>query len=254
MTRLETQIHQALESLVVPDTDLVESVLAELPLHRSPVRHRRPVLATAVAVLAIAIGIVAAVAPAREAIADWLGIGATELQSVNEVDLPDRSSVEDLGDPVASTTLRETQPEDTRASVSPIPSLGEPSGVFDDSSRGRSYTWSASANLPAIGSSDVGAVLSVRPADRVLSAKVIANDVEFGPVELASLSGDTIAFWINGQHVLVQTGSSRRVSANQVLLWVADGVEIRLETSLELPEVVRLAQEIVEGTELLAPG
>ena len=97
-------------------------------------------------------------------------------------------------------------------------------------------------------------VLSVRPADRVLSLKQVPSDVESGEIEFQTFADGRVGFWIGGEHVLVTSGSSRPVVASQVLLWVTDDVEFRLETALSLPEVMALAEQIRDGTDLLASG
>ncbi|MGI9608897.1 MAG: hypothetical protein ACR2NL_01245 [Acidimicrobiia bacterium] len=251
MTDLETRIYESIDRLAIPEVDLTEAVLAELPQTRGLAPRSRRAVSVAIAALVVLAGLLV-ITPTREALADWLGIGATEIRTVPEQSLPEKESTESLGELV--TTENTAAVTNLTATTSPIPSLDQPAAVFDDDSRGRSYVWPSSESLPPIADSEIGAVLSVRPADRVLSAKLIASDVAFGPVEIAGLGDGTLAFWIGGEHVLLQAGSSRPVTANQVLLWVSDGVEFRLETALQLHEVSALASEIEKGTDLLTPG
>lgn len=248
MSDLGTRIQSAIEELDVPDVDLVKPVLAQLQLGSAPDRARRPQLVFALAAVVLVLVGIVAIAPAREAVANWLGIGATEIQPVEQLELPETSSVDSLGDPPA------TADGDEIAMPNPIPSLGEPTGVFDDENRGRSYTWPAADGLSAIANSEIAVVLSVRPADRVLSLKQVFADDEFGEVQFPTFADGRVGFWIGGQHVLVTSGSSRPVAANQVLLWVVDDVEFRLETALALPEVMVLAEQVRNGTDLLPPG
>jgi hypothetical protein len=240
---LETRISEAIDALDVPDVDLGEAVLARLQV--DPSKHRRsqrPAYAAALPVLALSVLAVLLIAPARDAVAGWLGIGATEIRQVDDIEIPEELSVDSLGT-LASTVAT------AELAVDPIPPLGPPMRVFDDADRGRSYTWRPTVEHPSIGDTDVAIVLSVRQADRVLSFKLAGADVE-----VVNLADGTLALWVGGVHPLVQEGSSRPIAANQVLLWASEGLEYRLESALQKEDVVALADHVEEGTDLLAPG
>lgn len=255
MRALQDRFVATLDDLDLPQRQLVRPVLAEIVrLEHQPARSpwwqgedRRLGLAFALAVLAVSLTILA-VAPTRQAVAGWLGIGSTKINVVP----PTSSPVSDLRSPSA-----ESLGDDVESPADPIPGLGAPDAVRDQPDRGRSYTWEAGQSLPALGDTDIGVVLSVRPGDGDLFSDVKSVgqdvDVEFVIVEVGD-EATVLGLWIGGTHELIAGSSAPPVVAERVLLWVADAIEYRLETDLSLAEVLDLAASIQGGTDLLPPG
>lgn len=257
MRALQDRFVAALDDLDLPQRQLVHPVLAEIVRpERQPARSpwwqgevRRLGIAFALAVSVVSLTILA-VAPARHAVAGWLGIGSTKVDVV-----PPTSS------PVSGSSSRSPSAEslgaDVESSADPIPGLGVPDAVLDQPDRGRSYTWEASQSLPPLANTDIGLVLSVRPGNEGLFSDVKSVgqdvDVDFVLVEVGDESPVT-GLWIGGTHELVAGPSSPSVVAERVLLWVADDIEYRLETGLSLAEALDLASSIQGGTDLLPAG
>ncbi len=252
MTTDRDRFVAALDELELPDADLVQAVLADVAGARAQPAWRplapRLGLAFGVVLLCLA-AVLLLVEPARSAVADWLGIGATKVEVVpptaptgDSSDEPLEPSAEALGEP-------------SRAAVDPIPRLGPPAGVFDGPvARGRSYTWPADEAHPGLGGTGVGLVLSVRSTEGELDAKRVAGDTGVEIVTIEYEGAPTTALWIDGAHELVAAGATRPVLAERVLLWEADGVQFRLELDGGLAAVRPIAAAVRGGTDLLQPG
>jgi RNA polymerase sigma-70 factor (ECF subfamily) len=207
------------------------------------------------AALALAAGLVA---PVRQAVAGWLGVGTTRIEQV-----PDGRGDPDglpplldglrlLAGPVAAEQLLgRPLPRvdgDARAGawhappgeagvvlawrdgdhvttlwVAPAPGPGEPPG------RVKVVTAPAASAGPAATQSDGGAVVDGPRRPRV--------------VPIAGLGDE--ALLVRGAHVLVAGGGEW--AAGTAVLWVADGLELRLETTLRDREAVTLARSVVTG-------
>lgn len=256
MSSLEERFVAAVEALDRPDRDLVEPVLSgidQLPVpvaversrpRGAPARRRSRVI-TAVAAVTVLVAAVVLVPPAREAVARWLGIGATRV----------------VIEPGAGGTVKRTVPGPVAppGAVSDlddqvvIPSLGTPASVVDGPGRTRTYRWPAGEGVPALGDGSVGVQLTVRPGDGEVVTKRVDPAVEIVFVEIPRRSAPTLALWIGAEHEREAPGGAPEL-AQRVLVWVDDGVEYRLEADLDLAAVLALAAEIEPGTRLLAPG
>lgn len=85
MTELELALRRLGGELEWPEPpDLASAVRRRIEAAPEP-RFRRRALAIALAVLAVAVGAVMAVPPARTAILDWLGFGGVEIRRVAEL-------------------------------------------------------------------------------------------------------------------------------------------------------------------------
>lgn len=248
MTTLEHNFVEAMAELDLPQRDLEHAVIAELRSVESSA-HRGPtwVLAVAAAVVAV-LGIIA-IPPARHAVADWLGIGATEIEVI-PTDSLSAAATATTAPPSADAIGEPVEPE-SAAVPDPLAVLGPPLAVYEDPGRGRSFTWSPSEDLPELGDTGVGAVLSIRPADRELATKLVAADVAVEFVDLQLDGRSTTGLWIGGTHELVASGAERPVTAEKVLLWVDGGLEYRLELDGTRQEAIALAENVKGGTELL---
>lgn len=266
MRPLEERFAATVEALDRPDSDLVDAVLAridELPplaaegrSHRpgSPPPRRRSLAVALVAVLVV-LATVVLVAPARQAVAHWLGIGATRVV----VEGGDGATV---GSPAPSSSVPGSPIPGSSAPPPAagsdldgdvIPSLGPPGSIADGPGRARTFRWSAGPDLPPLGPGSVGAQLTVRPADSEIVTKRVDPAVEIVFVEIPGRSDPTLALWIGGEHEREAPGGAPEL-AQRVLVWVDEGIEYRLEADLDLVAVLALAAEIEPGTRLLPPG
>jgi len=256
MTALHDDFVAAVDALVAPDADVAQSVMAQLRARsesseRAPrQRTSRPSTARqstprAVAVAAVAMiivaGVVLVVAPARQAVARWLGIGATEVVFVPIEDataIRPPTSTEDLDD----TTL------------DPVPFLGPPAGTLDGGvARSRSYFWLPDAGQPEIGDSGFGVIVTARLVGGEVASKRLSGEAGVEFVQIMTSEGVIPALWIGGTHEFVADSAASPVLAERVLVWEVDGVQYRLESSMELGQVLVLAADVREGTDLLRP-
>lgn len=270
MMSLHDRFVATLDDLDLPATDVAELVLTELSdadrsvrlTHPTSTRSRRTLLAMAAALVVIMC--IAAITPARDAVARWFGIGSTKIEVVPPGAIDTTTPRVDVATTVATTsvaTSSETTSSGTRATgdqlpgIKPFSALDSPVAVIDDGAgRGRSYIWTATTELPALGETDTGLTLSVRLATNDLDLKRVGSDVgvEFVTIDLSD--GPVIGLWIDGTHELIAAGTERVVLAERVLLWESGGVQFRLESALSRDDAVELAASIRGGTDLLRPG
>jgi hypothetical protein len=191
------------------------------------IERRRVILLAAAAVL-VALAVLSSVRPTREAIADFLGIGDTQIRTVDELELPEDVAVE-LGRRVDADAAARA------AGFEPfVPAaLGEPDATYFRTVDGHpqiAQVWAAEPNaatLPAL--TGAATVLTQTPlADRPvpLYVKEVGRST---PVERVVIDGRE-AFWIEGMHVRFGLDEPRRAASN-TLLWVDDGMIYRLETT-----------------------
>ena len=102
------------------------------------------------------------IAPARRAVADWLGIGGTRVESIDR--LPEGlGSTLDLGRAIDVDAASERVPgpvafPDARSARRPPRSSDAPTA-------GVSFVWTPSTELPEVLDLDVGLLLTTYPAD-----------------------------------------------------------------------------------------
>ena len=194
---------------------------------------RRParsalLVAAALAVLVLVAG--AVVTPVREAVADWLGIGSTSIEQVrgpagDPRGLPPLAAEAVPISPAAARgELGRALPvvHDRRLGRATLRALPREGGVLMVWPRGKTTLWVHR---------DVG--------DSAIFVKKLYNlQAQVTPIrglgELAAL--------IDGNHVLETP--ARRVAAGRVLIWVADGVEYRLESDLSHAAMLEVARSV----------
>lgn len=192
-------------------------------------RDPRPWLgAAAVALVFLIAG--AVVAPVREAVADWLGIGSTRIETGSAddrlADLPElRAGLSPVDPGEAAAILGRSLPEVRD------PRLGEPATLVGPPSEGGVVlAWEPGATSLWIRSDE-----PIRP-DRA------KRGVDAGAIEWIDDLGDG-AVLVAGDHVLETP--VRRVAASSALLWTDDGVEYRLESDLDRDTMLAIARSIV---------
>ncbi len=126
--------------------------------------------------------------------------------------------------------------------------LGDPDAVWVDATDDGSrivLAWTASGALPPIDGLPWGAALYGFRGQLEQAAKSVF--VDGNTFEDATVDGHD-AFWITGPHELdLVTGDgtyARYLVTGNVLVWESDGVVLRLETALDLPAAVRIAESI----------
>jgi hypothetical protein len=236
------------ELRAAPVVDLAPDVLERLTVTRREPRavepravERRRVALAAAAVVMVVVTLVTAVRPTREAIADFLGIGDTEIRTVPELDIPHDVEL-DLGEPIDLDDVAE------RAGFQPlVPSaLGNPEAAYFRTVAGMpqvSLVWPPDAGagtLPAVTSA--GTLLTETPLG---GRELPGYTKEIGPsarVERILLGGRE-AFWIEGEHVRFGVDEPRRAAAS-TLLWTSDGLMLRLETTRGLDGALEIARSV----------
>jgi hypothetical protein len=182
----------------------------------------------------------------REALADWLGIGAVRVVRTDQI--PDGTgSVLRLGHEVSLDEARSRAP----FTILGPSSLGTPSAIYAGEPSYDSITllWGPGDRMPEVAATEVGALLTEMPG----STDRAAIEKHLGPnttLETATV-GDEVAYWIaGGQHELQYLDRGGRVRpdttrlAANTLLWEADGVTYRLESGLDLDAAVDLASQL----------
>lgn len=242
----ERSLVQALADLPIAYPDVPEIDLGAIR-QRRPARWVRWVPAAATLVILLVLGFVA---PVREAVADWLGLGVVRIERVHEI--PTGLGEElDLGAPI---DLDGTVPSVAKGLIWPV-GLGPPDAAFGREGES-SYVWLPSDGLPEVGSTSIGALLTrFESVDDASAEKAIGTG---SSLEVVSIDG-VRAFWIEGApHSFVyldEEGNpiteTARVAGN-TLLWVSASSTWRFESGLGLDGVVELLE--VFGGEALDGG
>lgn len=256
---LEARFVAAVDELELPETNLLDGVLAQVKARPAPItqigrrQYRRAVAAIAACLVAVCL----AVTPVRDAVAGWFGIGATTVVVDPQLDADQLVEDVERGEGGGLDAGHDTSSD---SQFSPIPSLGRPSLVLDHPEvQGRTFGWTAAPDFPPLAGSQLGVVLYVRPVAGIVESKQLP--VEGPVVEPVDVrvphSGSDVAvsgLWFDGPHQSIRAASPSPVFADRVLLWVNGGVQYRLEADRGLEPMLELAAEIEEGTELLPPG
>ena len=217
--------------LHVPERSLWTRVRVELDAPPVSVRLRTPwsqrarLLVVVGAVVLVLLVVTLSVAPARRAVADFLGIGSTAIVRVDRIPARDRpSSVDDLPGRGDQSRLR----AELAAAGLGLPAaelVGEP------------VAWRVDPDgETVVAFADV--VLGQRAEGEVPAVKRVAPT---GDVESTTVGGRP-ASWISGSHT--RTLGGREYESASALLWTADGVELRLEGNRSLAFMRRVADSI----------
>ncbi|HEY3139609.1 MAG TPA: hypothetical protein VGJ86_00680 [Acidimicrobiales bacterium] len=193
-------------------------------------RDRRATTRFAVAVAAAVTVATVVLAPAREAVASWFGLGVVRFEVVSDEE-GDPTGLPPLDAGVAPASRAEAR----QALGRPLPVVGDPAlglpdriglppdgGVLLSWDEGATSLWLIPTRNPAV----------------TRMRKLLDN--EDGVTELSDLGESAVA--IEGNHIL--TTPARRVAAGTVVLWIDDGLELRLESDLGLPTMLSIARSV----------
>jgi len=215
--------------VALPAHSLWPRIGAELDRARAvePWRARRTIRRSWVVVAAVVLALVAlaivSIAPARHAVADLLGIGATEVRHVRE--LPPSEAATSLPSPGSRAELERRLARDH---------LYEP----DPDLVGPAVAWSVDPRRETtIAYHDV--VLSQRDrgdAPPAVKSAPPGSDVRYVTV------GDAPGLFVGGGHTRTLDGHTYR-SAN-ALIWERGNIELRLEGDLPLRRMLEVARSV----------
>lgn len=256
MTELEQRLSALAGAIEFPPVrNVAPAVTARIRAGRAPHRSwwrslwSEPVAAGAVAV-GLLLGAVLVVSPgAREAVADWLGVGGIRIEFGDRAPSPVATGL-DLGERVTLSEARARAPFPVL--VPGLLDLGEPDEVYFDPLPGEgqvSIVYEASPALPAARGTRVGLLVNEfrGGVDDIYFKKVAGPGTELEAVEVDGSPG----FWIEGApHILYYVDSNGapvtetvRLAAN-VLLWEQGGVTFRVESALTRAEALVIAESL----------
>jgi hypothetical protein len=221
------------------DDDRLASVLASIgdhlvvdgvagPASRDTHSLWRPLLVAAVTLSVIA-GAVVAIAPARRAVSGWLRIGRIELDVDRRTDSTGLPSLTDAARPIEPSAADDV--------------LGQPVPDVDTSSLGApTHWWSIPEGGVVVGWPDGETSLWLTtPGDgEGLVDKIVA--AESAVTELPDLGDGGAA--VRDSHVL--RTPHRRVSANNVVIWVDGDLTWRLESTADIDDLIDVATELAD--------
>lgn len=229
----------------LPEAPDVAAALADVPAPSRRPRYRWAVAAAVAALVVLAI----VITPVRQAVADWLGIGAVRIVEVDEVPVVSDEVLTGLGDELDLDTSALIGSFDIAPDA-----LGSADRLFiNDLGAGRlwaiSAVWFPRDGLPEVGNSGVGALLTLFEGtlDRPVVEKSVGDDAT---VEIVQV-GDVVGYWITGDaHIFAYLDpdgetieESIRLAGN-TLLWEIDGVSFRFESALDLAAAVAVAASL----------
>ncbi len=238
----ERSLTAALADLPIgfPEVPDLEATLAGI--EAASMRRRIPTLRWAVAAIVIAaFAVVALVAPVREAIADWLGIGVIRIVEVEEIPTGLEDTLGDLGNEVGLDASH------------PVPAaLGPPDQVFARADAGPaeiSMIWLPRDDLPEVGSTGVGAILT--RFGGILDGPVIEKSVAADTVVVNVTIDGSPGWWIGGAaHSFGYLDAEGDVVfktlrlAGNTLLWEDEGLSYRFESGLGMDEAIQVAESL----------
>ena len=225
-----------------PEPDVAARVRARLeaepaePARRS--RRLRPAIAVPLALLALAVGGVAAVPSARSAVLRWLGIEGVKIERVPEAPTPaPTASPLDLGE---RTTLA--------ASTLVPAALGRPDAVYENFDH-VTLLYRPRRGLPESAQTGAGALLSQFPGRThpELIRKLAGPDTTIERVRVGGEPG----YWLGGAaHGLIYEDPSGAIRespsrlAGPTLVWERGDLTLRLEADVSKSRALEIARSI----------
>jgi hypothetical protein len=183
---------------------------------------------------------------AREAVADLFAAAGIRISLTNDP-APSTGADLNLGEPIHLVDAASVV--DFVVRVPTDEDLGPPAGVYLSDEGEVTMVWAHGQKLPAAGDTDVGLLLAQRQIDtpRHIGDKAIGPGTEVMVLEVE----EHAAVWIEGTpHTLTFLDSgdnpveeTTRLAAN-VLLWEANGVNHRLETTGDLESALAIVETL----------
>lgn len=209
-------------------------------------RHRLVPAAAAVLVLVVAL---VAIPPAREAVADFLGLGGVRISTVAPIPTPSATSLE-LGSRIS---LPEAQAMVEFDVLVPQALVAAPEVFYDPLVPGGQVAllYPPTEGLPPAPGTNAGALITQFEGrtERDVAKKVTggAEGTSIVPVEVNGADG----LFLEGQphfiSYITPDGLVREETvrlAGNVLLWAQEGVTFRIESQLDLPGALRIARSL----------
>jgi hypothetical protein len=217
------------------------------PAWRTFLSSLRQPAATAVAAVVVLCAFLIVWEPAREAVADWLGVDDVRITFQRPPEQPVAREL-DLGEEM---TLQDAE-EKTEFEVLVPEDLGAPDEVYVDDrvpSGMVSLVYAASDDLPRANAGGAGLIVSQFEADLDKSevfTKFVRFDSTVSEVTVRGVSG----YWIDAPHELfyIDTEGEEAVQesrlAGPALVWQEGSRVFRIESELSRSEVVNIAESM----------
>ncbi len=247
MTPVEALLREVGERIAWPQgVDIAPAVLGRLD--RAADRPRRLALAWVGLALLVAV-LILAIPPAREAIADLLGVAGIRIEL--GADEPTAAGYElALGEEMSKAQAE----SESGLEVATPADLAPPEAIYLSNSpvEGEvTMVWPPSPTIPEIGDTGVGLLITQFRATGV--GNYLKRATLDTPVVVVPVSG-VDGYWMEGApHMLVYEepgGVVRhelsRLAAN-VLIWEAGGVTYRVESTLDLRSAMAIAESMSTG-------
>jgi hypothetical protein len=255
---VELRLQKAARALVYPATpDMSRSVIKRLAARRSPVVRKGWVIAGILLALVLFAGL--AVPSVRAAVLDWIRIGAVRIYLVQPSPTPIPTNIPAAAQPVITLT-----PLSSPTALSSILDLSGETTLGDaESKAGFPVLLPAYPTdlyqpdhvfLQDLGGPEVILVWMdrINPQKvRLALYEVFSDNIVLQKMAPQSVIKTVVngrpAVWTEGQYILV-TGSGdtvmRRLVEGNTLIWTVGQITYRLESSLDLAAVVRIAESV----------
>lgn len=244
MTPIEGLLREASERIAWPrGVDIAPAVLGRLD--RGADSSRRPALAW-VGLAALAVVLILAIPPAREAIADFLGVAGIHIELGTSE--PGNAGFDLL---LGEEMTKEQAESESGLVINAPADLPPPEAIYVSNSPvdgELTMVWPPSPATPEIADSGVGLLITQFRATGV--GNYLKRATPETRVIVVSVSG-VDGYWMEGApHVLVfedSDGVARQELsrlAGNVLIWEANGVTHRVESSLDLRSALAIAESM----------
>lgn len=248
-SRLEPRVSALADAIdwPTPSPEMSTRVIVEIESESTTSgRDRWRRAAIAMATVVVVTGVMLFSPSAREAVADLFDAAGIRIGLTNDP-APTAGADLDLGEPIRLDEVEQVVDFVVRTPTGADP--GPPDGVYLGEDGEVTMVWTHSRTLPAAGDTNVGLLLAQRQADapRYIGEKAIGPGTEVRILQVE----EHAALWVEGApHTLTLLDSdgnrveeTTRLAAN-VLLWEANGVNHRLETTGDLESALAIVETL----------
>ncbi|MEA2452888.1 MAG: hypothetical protein QOG04_1598 [Actinomycetota bacterium] len=235
-----------------PSTGFSTRVVARI--NQAPRKSSLRRFVPAFSALGVLVAAIVTFSPAtRNAVADFIGIGGVHIEFGDEKDLPEPQPGAglDLGD---VSTLEDAQAALDFDIVTPsLPALGEPDEVYLESILPNdgmiSLVYGERDGYELSGTSGVSVLITEFRANLARGTGFFKKMVANSTIEKVEVNGSP-GYWISGGPHSFYYRANGRVSeepirlVENVLLWVQDGVTLRIETAGSLKQALEIARSL----------